>query len=94
MPAGKEGGPGGLPSLPKEEEKHDEEKKDDYVEKMEGKRRVDEDMPDSLVVEEGICVKFPLVPFASCLLTLKLLLQGSFKQEHFHVGKIHENPTS
>ena len=32
---------------------------------MEGKRRDDEDMQDSLVVEEGMIVKFLLVPFAT-----------------------------
>jgi hypothetical protein len=36
---------------------------------------------DSLVVEEGIMVKFPSVPFAMCLLHLQLLLQCSFHQE-------------
>ena len=38
-------------------------------------------MEDSLVVEEGIMVKFPSVPFAMCLLHLQLLFQGSFHQE-------------
>ena len=38
-------------------------------------------MEDSLVVEEGMLAKFPLVPFATCLLHLQLLLQGSFHQE-------------
>ena len=38
-------------------------------------------MEDSLVVEEDMLVKFSLVPFASCLLHLQLLLQGSFHQE-------------
>ena len=38
-------------------------------------------MEDSLVVEEGMLVKFPSVPFATCLLHLQLLLQGSFHQE-------------
>ena len=38
-------------------------------------------MEDSLVVEEGMLVKFPLVPIATCLLHLQLLLQGSFHQE-------------
>ena len=36
---------------------------------------------DSLVVEEVMLVKFPSVPFATCLLHLQLLLQGSFHQE-------------
>ena len=38
-------------------------------------------MEDSLEVEEGMLVKFPLLPFATCLLHLQLLLQGSFQQE-------------
>ena len=38
-------------------------------------------MEDSLVVEEGMLVKFPLVPLATCLLNLQLMLQGSFHQE-------------
>ena len=38
-------------------------------------------MEDSLVVEEGIMVKFPSVLFAMCILHLQLLLQGSFHQE-------------
>ena len=38
-------------------------------------------MEDSLVVQEGIMVKIPSVPFAMCLLHLQLLLQGSFHQE-------------
>ena len=48
---------------------------------MEGKRRNEEDTQDSLEVEEGMMVKFHFVPFASCLLPLQLLLQGSFCQE-------------
>ena len=47
---------------------------------MEGKRRYGI-VEDSLVVEEGISVKFPLVPFAMCLLLRQLLLQGFFHQE-------------
>jgi hypothetical protein len=35
----------------------------------------------SLVVEEGMLVKSPSVPFAMCLLHLQLLLQGSFHQK-------------
>ena len=84
VPAGEEGGPGGLPNLLKKEEKEedDEEKKedDDEEEEMDGTRE-EEDMQDSLVGEEGIMVKLSLVPFATCLLPLDLLLQGSFHQE-------------
>ena len=38
-------------------------------------------MEDSLVVEEGMIVKFPSVPLAICILQLQLMLQGSFHQE-------------
>ena len=64
--AGAKGGLGGLPNLLKEEEKEEDEQKkkeDDDKEEMEGKRRDEEDMHDSLVVETGMMVKFPLVPF-------------------------------
>ena len=78
VPAGEEGGPGGLPNLLKEEEKEEEEEEkkedDDDVEEIEWTSRDDEDMQDNLVVEEGIMVKFSLVPFATCLLPLQLLL--------------------
>ena len=43
------------------EKKEDE----DDEEEMEGKRRDEEDMHDSLVVKEGMIGKFPLVPFAT-----------------------------
>ena len=74
---------GGLPNLQKEEEKDKKENKEDdeKEEEMEGKRRDEEDMQDSLVVQEGMIVKFPLVPFATCLFPLQLLLQGSFQLE-------------
>ena len=32
---------------------------------MEGKKRDEEDMQDSLVVEKGMVVRFPLVPVAT-----------------------------
>ena len=38
-------------------------------------------MEYSLVVEEDMLFKFPSIPFATCLLHLQLLLQGSFHQE-------------
>ena len=38
-------------------------------------------MEDSLVVEEGMLVKLPSVPFVTCLLHMQLLIQGSFRQE-------------
>ena len=38
---------------------------DDEEEEMEGKRRDEEDIQDSLVVEEGMIANFPLVPVAT-----------------------------
>ena len=38
-------------------------------------------MEDSLVMKEGMLVKFPSVPLATCLFHMQLLLQGSFHQE-------------
>ena len=74
VPAGEEGGHGGLPNLLKEEDDEEKKEDDDEEEEMEGKRRDEEDMQDSLVVEEGMMVKFSLVPFTTCLLPLKPLL--------------------
>ena len=69
VPAGEDRGPRGLSNLPNKEEKDGDEgekKEDDDKEvEMEGKRRDWEDMHDSLVVEVGIIVKLPLVPFAA-----------------------------
>ena len=50
-------------------------------EEIEGNRRDEEEIQDSLVVEEGMMVKFPLNPLTNCLLPLQLLLQGAFRQE-------------
>ena len=62
---------------------------------MEGKRRYGI-VEDNLVVEEGMLVKFPSVPFATCLLYLQLLLQGFFtkKKLNHHIVEIHKDPTS
>ena len=48
---------------------------------MEGKRRDEEDMQDCMVVEEGMMVKFSLVPFSTCFLPLQLLIPGSIHQK-------------
>ena len=66
VPAGEEGGTGGLPKLLKEDEKKEDEKvkkeDGDYEEEKERKWREEEDMQDRLVVEDGMIIKFPLVP--------------------------------
>ena len=64
VPAGEKGWPGGPPNLMKygEKEGDGEEKDDDEEEEgMKGKRMDEEDMQDSLMVEEGMIVKYPLV---------------------------------
>ena len=69
VPAEEEGGPGGHPNLMKkgENEKDGEEKMedDDDDEEMKGKRKDEKDIQDSLVVQEGMIVKFPLVLVAT-----------------------------
>ena len=50
---------------------------------MEGKRRDEEELQDSLVVEEGMMINFPLVPQTTCPLPLQLLLKGSFRHQNF-----------
>ena len=98
VPAREKGGPGGLPNLLKEEEKEEdeEEKKeyDDGEEEMKGKRKDEEDMQESLVVEEGMMLKFPLVPFVyfSCSSCFKVL--STKRKLKNHIVEIHKDPTS
>ena len=76
--AGEEGGPSRLTNLLKEEEEEEDEegKKEDRDDEkdMEGKRRNEEDMQDSLVGEDSMIVQYPVMPFATCILPLQLLL--------------------
>ena len=64
-------------------EEDEEEKKDDSdeEEERERKRRDEKDRLNSLVVEEGMLVKFPFVSLATCLLPMQIMLEGSFHQE-------------
>ena len=69
-----------MPVLQEEEKEEDGEEEDDDDEgKIEGKRKYEGDMQNSLVVEKGMMVQFPLHPFATCLLPLQLLPQGSLQ---------------
>ena len=72
----------------------EEKKEDDDEEKeMEGKRRIAEDMQDSLLVEAGMIVKFSLVPVANfCSSCFKVL--SSKKKLNNHIVEIHKDPTS
>ena len=72
-----------------EKEKDDEQKKvnDEKEEEMEGKSLDEEDMQDSLVVEEGRMVNFPLVPLPlvciPCVSCYKVLsVNMKVKQSH------------
>ena len=51
------------PEVGEKEEDGEEKKEDDAdEEEIEGKRRDEEDIKDSLVVQEGMKVKFPSIP--------------------------------
>ena len=86
-------GLGGLPNLLKKGEKEEdgEEKKedDDDDEEIEGKRRGEEDMQESLVLEEGMILKLPLVFFYHfCSPCFKVL--SSKKKLNNHIVEIHK----
>ena len=72
VPVDEEEGPRDLSTLLMEKEGDEDEMKegDEDEEQMEGKRRDEVDIQDSLVVEKGMIVIFPSVPFATCLLPL------------------------
>ena len=63
---------------------------------MEGKRRDEEDMYDSLLVEEGMMVNFPLVhlPLVSfpCISCYKVLSPN--KKLNNHMERMHKDPYS
>ena len=66
-----------LPNPLKVKEKEKEKKEDEDVEddeEMEGKKRGEKDMQDSLVVEESVMLKFFFVPSLSFILPLQLQL--------------------
>ena len=66
-----------LPNPQKVKEKEKEKKEDEDVEddeEMEGKKRGEKDMQDSLVVEESVMLKFFFVPSLSFILPLQLQL--------------------
>ena len=63
---------------------------------MEGKRRDEEDMQDSLVVEEGRMVKIPLVPLPlisfPCIYFCNVLFEK--KKVNNHIVEMHKDPAS
>ena len=65
-------------------------------EEMEGKRRDEEDMQDSLVVEEGMMFNFPLVPLPLvsflCRSCYKIL--SAKKKLNNHIVEMHKEPAS
>ena len=74
MPAGEEGGPGGLHKIQKEEEEKEEE--------IEWKRRDEKEIHDGLVVEVILIVNFP--PLDVCLRMPGA--QDSARDTHLHPG--------
>ena len=92
-PCGEEEGPRGVPNLPKEEKKEedyeekdedDKEKKEDYEEKeeREGKRRDEEEMQGSLVVDDFLFVPLPFVSFPCITKHLAKLLYQLIYRTH------------
>ena len=66
-----------------EEDGEKKKEDDDDDEEMEGKRRDDEDIQDSLVVQEGMIVKFPMVPVATFSApALMFFQQEEIKKQH------------
>ena len=62
---------------------------------MEGKRRDEEDIQDSLVVQEGMIVRFPLVPVATFAAPAsRFFFFFSKKKLRNNVLEIHKDPTS
>ena len=107
VPAGEEGEPGGLTNFLKKEEKEedevekgeDDEEKKRIIEKgdkMEGKRRDEEDMQDSLVVEEGMMFKFPLVPLplVSFLCSSCYKILSAQEKLNNHIVDMHKEPAT
>ena len=68
----------------------------DKGEEMEGKRRDEKEMQDSLVVEEGMMVNFPLVPLPlvsfPCISCYKVL--SAKKKLNNHIVEMHKEPAS
>ena len=79
-----------------DEDKEEKKEDDDEKAEMAGKRRDEEDMQDSLVVDEGMMVKFPwsLLPLVSfpCSSCFKVL--STTKKLDNHILEIHKDPTS
>ena len=65
-------------------------------EDMEGKRRDEEDMQDSLVVEEGMMFNFPLVafPLVSFLSSSCYKIMTANKKLNHHIVEMHKEPAS
>ena len=65
-------------------------------EEMEGKRRDEEDMQDSLVVEEGMMFNFPLVPLplVSFICSSCYNILSAKKKLNNHIVEMHKEPAS
>ena len=63
---------------------------------MEGKRKDEEDVQDSLVVKEGMIVHFPLVPFPLVSFPYSFCVKviSTKKKLNNHTVEIHKDPTS
>ena len=77
-----------------EEDGEEKKEDDDKEEEMEGKRREDEDIQDCLVVQEGMIVKFPLVPVATFSAHASMFFFFGKKKLRNNIADIHKDPTS
>ena len=59
---------------------------------MEGKRWHEENIQDSLVVQEGMIVKFPLVPVATFAAPVSRFFSSSKKKFTNNIVDIHKDP--
>ena len=93
VPAGNEGGPGGFTTLLRDEDGEEKKEDDDDVNEMEGRRRGEVDIQDSLVVQEGMLVKFSLVPVATFAATVSRFLPARILLNN-HIVYIYKTQTA
>ena len=63
-------------------------------EEMEGKRRDEEDMQDSLVVEEGMLFNFPFVPLPLVSFPCSSFYKILSVKKNNHIVEMHKAPAS
>ena len=88
---------GRLGGLPKKQRDQEEKKEDDDEEKeIEGKRKDQEEMQDSLVLEEGMMVNLSLFPLPLVFFPCSSCYKAFFskKNNNNQIVELHKDPTS